>query len=288
MPGIHPFRLLVAYDGSSFGGDMIEDLRNAGVPAGSRVLVVSVAERWLPPPSVYEAVTTPAVARNEKQAERIAMRGACQIAAQHPEWTVEHEGHTGSPARVIVRRAREWGAELVVAGSLGHGAIEGVLLGSVSRKIANEAPCSVRISRGRRPPDGLLRLILAYDANPGAAKAADALAARPWPGGTEVQVVAAAGFGGSPLGECRLPVDQRRVEALLAPAVEALGAAGLTVRTTIEEADPRELLVHEAVRLDAHCIFAGCNDHTIVDRLLLGTVSNALISRAPCAVEVVR
>lgn len=287
MPGIHPFRLLVAYDGSSFGGDMIEDLRYAGVPSGSQVLVVSVAERWLPPPSVYEAVTTPGVARNEKQAERMAMRGACQIAAKHPEWTIEHEGHSGSPARVIVQRAREWGADLVVAGSLGHGAIEGVLLGSVSRKIANEAPCSVRISRGWRLPDRL-RLVLAYDANPGAGKAADALAARVWPGGTSVQVVAATGFGGSPLGECRLPVDQRRVEALLAPAVESLVAAGLTVRTTIEAADPRELLVQEAARLDAHCIFAGCNDHTIIDRLLLGTVSNALISRAPCAMEVVR
>jgi nucleotide-binding universal stress UspA family protein len=67
-----------------------------------------------------------------------------------------------------------------------------------------------------------------------------------------------------------------------------LNEASLSVRTSIREADPKNLIVEEAARWDAHCIFAGCNDHSIVERLLLGTVSAALISRAPCSVEVVR
>jgi len=282
-----PFRLLVAYDGSPCADDMIEDLQHAGIPAGAHVLVVSVAERWLPPPSVYEIATTPVAARGKAHAARLAVLGATQISARHPEWTVAHEGHTGSPARVIVQRAKEWNAQLVVVGSLGHNAIERVFIGSVSQKVANEAHCSVRVSRGGNQ-SGNLRLLLAYDARPGSVLAAAAIAARNWPEGTEVRLVAAAGFNGPPLGEYGLPFDQGSVKALFAPAVQMMEKAGLDAYTTVLEADPKNLIVEEATRLDVHCIFAGCNDHSIVDRLLLGTVSSALISRAPCAVEIVR
>ena len=284
---LKPFRLLVAYDGSPCADAMIDDLRNAGIPAGAHVLVVSVAERWLPPPSVYEVATEPVVARNQEQAARTALLGATLIAARHPDWTVEQEGHSGSPARVIVQRAREWNAQLVVAGSLGHNAIERVFIGSVSQKIANEAPCSVRISRGRRQ-SGELRLLLAYDARLGADRAAAAVASRNWPKGTEIRLVMAIDDDERPLGEPEGLADRGSVEVLLAPVVEMLQEAGLEVSTTVREADPEQLILDEADRLEAHCIFAGSNDHSLVERLLLGTVSGTLLSRAPCAVEVVR
>jgi nucleotide-binding universal stress UspA family protein len=91
-----------------------------------------------------------------------------------------------------------------------------------------------------------------------------------------------------PLGEPEGLSDRGSVEVLLAPVVEMLQEAGLDVSTTIREADPEQLILDEAGRLEAHCIFAGSNDHSLVERLLLGTVSGALLSRARCAVEVVR
>jgi len=281
-----PYRLLIAYDGSACADDMIEDLENAGIPAEAHVLVVSVAERWLPPPSVYEVATTP-VARGTDHAARLAQCGASHVLARHPDWTVGHEGHFGSPARVIVQRAKDWDAQLVVAGSRGHNALNRMFIGSVSQKVANEARCSVRVSRGKRGSGGL-RLLLAYDARPGSAMTAAAIAARTWPNGTSVQVAAAIGFDGLPLGECSMPESQGHVASLLAPVIQMLKNAGLDVGTTVQEADPKNLIMEEATRLEAHCIFVGCNDHSLVDRLLLGTVSNALISRAPCSVEVVR
>ncbi len=282
-----PFRLIVAYDGSPCADAMIDDLQHAGIPAGAHVLVVSVAERMSPPPAVHEIAAMPLPARGKDHADRLAKLGATRIAARHPEWTVEHEGHAGSPARVIVQRARQWNARLVVAGSLGHNAIQLFFIGSISQKVANEAHCSVRVSRGRHQ-SGTLRLLLAFDARPSSAMAAANVAGRNWPKGTEIHLVAATGFNGPPLGECILPFDQDRVKALLEPAIEMLEKAGLRCHTTVKEADPKNLIVEEAIRLAAHCIFAGCNDHSLVDELLLGTVSNALISRAPCAVEVVR
>jgi nucleotide-binding universal stress UspA family protein len=51
----------------------------------------------------------------------------------------------GDPAGVILRQAESFGADLLVVGSRGLGNIAGILLGSVSHKVANAAKCSVLI-----------------------------------------------------------------------------------------------------------------------------------------------
>lgn len=50
-------------------------------------------------------------------------------------------------AAAIVAFARDNGVELIVVGSRGRGRLPGLLLGSVSQKVANEAPCPVLIAR---------------------------------------------------------------------------------------------------------------------------------------------
>lgn len=56
----------------------------------------------------------------------------------------EHVVH-GSPVRVLLDAAA--GADLLVVGSRGRGAVPGLLLGSVSREVARRAPCPVVIVR---------------------------------------------------------------------------------------------------------------------------------------------
>ena len=51
-------KLLVAYDGSEFADAALADLKNAGFGAETEVLVVSLADVFLPPP-VDEAVADP-------------------------------------------------------------------------------------------------------------------------------------------------------------------------------------------------------------------------------------
>nr|WP_319538165.1 universal stress protein [uncultured Methanospirillum sp.] len=53
----------------------------------------------------------------------------------------------GEPSVEIVAIAKKEMADLIVIGSRGLGAIKGVLLGSVSQKIAQTAPCPVMIVR---------------------------------------------------------------------------------------------------------------------------------------------
>ena len=53
----------------------------------------------------------------------------------------------GDPTRVIVDTAQAKRADLIVIGSRGLGDLQGLLLGSISHKVAHAAPCSCLIVR---------------------------------------------------------------------------------------------------------------------------------------------
>ncbi len=48
----------------------------------------------------------------------------------------------GDPATAIIKAARDWGADMIVTGSRGLGDLKGLLVGSVSHKIAHHADCT--------------------------------------------------------------------------------------------------------------------------------------------------
>lgn len=61
---------------------------------------------------------------------------------------------TGDPAKEIISIAEEIGADLIVVGSRGFGAVRGALFGSVSRAIVGRSkiPVTVVTNRGVREP----------------------------------------------------------------------------------------------------------------------------------------
>lgn len=50
---------------------------------------------------------------------------------------------------MILEKAEEWDADLIVVGSQGQGALSRLLLGSVSQYLATHAKCSVMIVRDK-------------------------------------------------------------------------------------------------------------------------------------------
>lgn len=54
---------------------------------------------------------------------------------------------TGSPKRIIVEEAEDFGADLVVVGSHGYGFLDRALLGSISDYVIHHVPCSVLVVR---------------------------------------------------------------------------------------------------------------------------------------------
>ena len=66
---------------------------------------------------------------------------------KNPALTITTVVIEGSPKSVILKEAETFGADLIVVGSHGSGAVERFLLGSVSHAVSLHAKCSVEIVR---------------------------------------------------------------------------------------------------------------------------------------------
>lgn len=305
-------RILIAYDGSPSSEAAIRDLARAGLPQSGQALAVSVADVFVPPksengvpplPKELQATIARAHAELDRAVEaarQLAQQASQMVQAMFPGWTVQFEGLSGSPRWSIIRKAEEWDAALVVVGSQGRSAVNRLLLGSVSQQVLENVQCSVRI--GRTPlqaSEHPIRLIIGVDGSSDAERAVQAVAARQWSKGTEARVIAAldtrlsTAFAPLSPGLGRWvdpgdPDERAWVRRMAESAGATLSQSGLNVSTWVLDGDPKQVLVREAEAWQADCIFVGARGLGALERLLLGSVSTAVTTRAPCSVEVVR
>ena len=290
-------KIVIAYDGSIHAGTAVDDLRRAGLPSSAQAIVLSVIEEGISVPPGYGMVDTDRERRPVALAERWAEDACYRLTHYFPEWDVQMETRWGHPAEVVLDEAKSWPADLVVVGTHGRSTLGRVVLGSVSMKLVREAPCSVRVGRGGKP-EGPIRLMIGNDGSSEAEKAVDEVCRRSWPAGTEAQIVAINEVW-APTNAARIAIgqepyreidDQERhwLKDASEKLAEKLGRAGLVVSSVIEEGDPKEALVEAARNWNADTIFVGARGLGRVERLLLGSVSSAIVAHAPCTVEVVR
>jgi len=286
-------KILVAYDGSECADAAVDDLRMAGLPPDAQIKVLSVVESWLPPPSALEIIEH--IDRDQEYLA-LARRGGMRLVSMEQGWEVKPESGAGSPATVIIEKADEWGADLIVVGSHGHTALGRFFFGSVSQKVLHEARRSVRVARGRiEEPGAPVRLIVGVDGSKGAEAAVEAVAARKWPAGSEARIVNAT-WEAPQLNSYRVGSqiiawiieETARVKKMIDEAVGKLSAAGLKTDAVMKVEEPKRLLIAEAESWGADCIFVGARGMGRVERFLLGSVSSAVAARAHCSVEVVR
>ncbi len=284
-------KILIAYDGSNCADAAFDDLTRAGLPREAKVAVLSVAELWLPPPSGYEVLESAWTERppgGKEEALALAKRAGEHLKLKFPAWEVAAESVSGSPAREVIDQAEKWQSDLIVIGSHGRTALGRLFLGSVSQKVVNEAHCSVRVARGRAVENNVpMRIVIAVDGLPGAEAAVRAVAGRVWPQQTEVRLITSIGpfyhMTGSAIAE-----EEKRAQELQKKAELELREAGLEVSALVTSDDPKQAIVQEAERWKADCIFVGTSGQGRLGRLLLGSVSTAVVTRAHCSVEVVR
>lgn len=302
------YKVLIAYDGSECAENSVKNLSKAGLPREAEALIVQVNERWLPPPSSYEfvekifssneptAVTTVRV-REEPETEKIDKESPMLLEAYQklktyfPEWKIETVSLHGSPSYEITRKAKDWNADLVVVGSEGNARNKLSSLGSVSQKIANESPCSVRVVRGNSWKKGSpSRILIGLDGTLSAQMAVEEVARRMWIMGSEVRLVTAKDSSkNKPESKEQTAQTDVWINYFIEKAKLALKTSALGVSQIIEEGDPKQIIVRAADEWGADCIFIGSNDTgNFFENLLLGSVATAVVARAHCTVEVVR
>lgn len=87
-----------------------------------------------------------------EEVEAVKVRKAAEAATAEHGIEVVADFRSGRPWREIVNGARELRADLLVLGSHGRGALERVLMGSVTEKVIRHAPCTVVVVRAPAVP----------------------------------------------------------------------------------------------------------------------------------------
>jgi len=272
--------VLLAYDSSAGAEGALGDLSRAGLPTDVSAVVLTIADVHVP-----EGGTPGPKAEEELQkAQKRVEYAAGRLKGLEPKWEVEPVVTVGSPSQVIVQEARDRNADLLVMGASGHNALHRLFLGSVSAKVAAEAPCSVRLFRPHTEPGFQhLRIVLAVDGSAGSESAVAAALARTWPRGSGFHVVAVMD---SRLESAATGDPEKWALDLVQSTALRIRQAGFFAEPHVLKGDPKKLLVRHAEDWAAHTVFLGAtsSEHSPG----LGTVASALVSRAHCSVEIVR
>ncbi len=305
-------RILLAVDGSECGFAAVEEAARTPWPEGSVVRVVSVAE--IPLPTTPWAMPMPTGSYEEW--ERIfeeragantveAMARFGEIAGSQTEVTAKTL--KGDAKAAILDEAGRWGADLIMVGTHGYNALERFWLGSVSRAILSNAKCSVEIVRRREAREASgkgIRILLAVDGSEISDAAVEEVATRPWPRGSEIHVISAVHLPFTPTPETWALPDsyysnlektaREQSESAINRAIARLRESnvGREIPLTLSSATPighaEEKLIETAKTWGADLVVLGSHGYRGFTRFLLGSVSHAVASHAPCSVEIVR
>lgn len=142
-----------------------------------------------------------------------------------------------------------------------------------------------------------MKILLAIDGSAPSQDAIDEVAHRPWPSPSTVRILSVIQPYTPPATEFVLAaatlkeIRERQAadaEQLTRRAGERIAASGLSVETAVGEGDPRTAIVDAADEWQADLIVVGSHGRTGLERLILGSVAQAVVAHAHCSVEVVR
>jgi nucleotide-binding universal stress UspA family protein len=214
----------------------------------------------------------------------------------------------GVPGQEILSVIRKKKIDMAVLGSRGLSRISGLLLGSVSEWVLNDAPCSVLIGRPTARKAKLsssLNLVLATDGSRDAGKAVDALRSFEFPADTTVtllhvlkkkiyetgQVVGSAGKTRTEFAKLTKDLCGDRGSAglrLLKDTRDALSSTTLKIQERIALGHEAQEILKTARQQRADLVIVGSKGLTGLRRFLMGSVAHTVSHHAPCSVLVVR
>ena len=264
-------KLLIAVDSAISTEVLVDAVGVRPWPEGTTAHVLSVVADTDVPPEVWREVGY-GKAAVRKEMER---RGE-----QITRLAVERLKEVGIPAEVVVTRgdarhlipffARKWSSDLIFVRAHVRKDFEHWMLGSVARAVVTDRSLH-RSDRSRRKTkdrthtlDSARRVLLATDGSETSSTAAEALAARPWPEGSEFRIVTV-----EEPWLIRPPSAIHNIDS----AEQVLASAGLKATAAVLSGNPKEAILEEAKKWNADLIVVGSHGRRGFKRFLLGSVS---------------
>jgi nucleotide-binding universal stress UspA family protein len=291
-------KLFVAIDFSPASDEALREAHDRAASSGATLAVCHVVPNELRHNVLFPQDTRSAALQFPLEMKKIGEAAAARVS----EITGRTEGayelilDDGTPQAVILSRAEEWLADLIILGSHGQTSAADTLLGSVTDSVVRHAHCPVLIVRpGKRTG----HIVAGTDFSDPSLPALRAAANEAERTGKKLIVVhsldliwsaasyPAMVFGGAPVDVSPAEVAKLNVTATerLEASLKQLNVSGEAVVTT---GSAGTAILEIAAERQADLIVVGTVGRTGLRRALLGSVAETVVSQATCSVLVVR
>jgi nucleotide-binding universal stress UspA family protein len=147
-----------------------------------------------------------------------------------------------------------------------------------------------------------MKIVLAIDGSTCSERAVDEVAWRPWPADSQLRIISVVELPAPLTSEPWVPsadylkeaeaAERTQAEKTLSEAASKLregkGSGRLQIATEVLKGSPKRVIVEEAEKWGADLIVVGSHGYRSWERMLLGSVSQAVALHAECSVEIVR
>jgi nucleotide-binding universal stress UspA family protein len=146
-----------------------------------------------------------------------------------------------------------------------------------------------------------MKILLAVDGSPCSDAAVEEVSHRPWPDGSSIKVLTTFELPSPPSPEAwALPINyfeemdlalRKQAENVVEGAIDKLRSRlskTISLDGQILPGSPQSVILDEAEDWGADLIVVGSHGYRALERFLLGSVSQSVVSHAKCSVEVVR
>jgi nucleotide-binding universal stress UspA family protein len=282
-------KILVGVDFSPESLRAVEHAMSVARHRGGTIVLAHVAA--IPPPrNVAGNDGWAALLRENLAADRVALADLRErIAGQGVD--ISQVVHDGFADTALAELAREVGAGLIVVGTHGRTGVKRWMLGSVAEKTVRLADVSVLVARGEAPPGGYRRIVVGTDYSELAWRALDRAFELAAPD-ADVRVVHAwqapyveYDLSGDVLAKAR---ESAEAEALAhrERLRDTRRPPGVSLHLELDDGAPFEALDRRSV--DAELVVVGSHGRRGLRRFVLGSVAEATVRYARCAVLVAR
>jgi nucleotide-binding universal stress UspA family protein len=293
-------RVLIPYDGSETAEATLKDLSRAGLP-GELDALIAVTQVWLPssPYEITSAVSArrlklltsglsshaPALQEHEEQ-RVLSLEAERKLRSMFPEGRVKTEAIQGTAAmaQAMLQRAKRWGADLIVLGSKHSRSSQISDYAGPALRVAQDAHCSVRITRpSDRRADSVEQILICVAESSSSHDVVKAVSERIWPTGTIANIVMTRRPGP------RHATKDAETAQVVATWTDTLRAKGLKVSVDMVDGQAKEVLLGKSQESSVDCVFIDPHhSESDVDASGLSAGAKALVLGAKCSVEVVR
>ena len=288
-------RLLLAVDSVTTLEILLSEITARTWPNGTEARVLSIVEDGEVPLETWRehgyglAALRHEMRRRGEQITALALNRLRAVGIQ-TEVTVTR----GNPDFLIWFTAEKWSADLIFIRAHNRTDFRNWMLGSVAKRVVDNAPCSVEIVRstGDTNPFTInrpMRILLATDGSDVSLVASEAVAETIWPADTEMKVVSVINPMIYSLEEIGFFRGKRTdwAHRAIEDSLKVLKGTPFKISGEVIAGRTARRIIDRAKNWHADLIVVGRHQRRGLKRLLVGSTTAAVANRAHCSVRVI-